>query len=129
MGIQTPSLARVKSFKLPHIQPPIQVVISNEILLFHDPLFVLGIFFQHLSCKGIPFYSTPLSAVLRLCLGRCDLATAVARYPDSQQKLQKLVCALCMALMKMTMICLMHFVIFSSKLIFVHICYLHVIFY
>ena len=79
MGIQTPSLARVKSFKLPHIQPPIQVVISNEIYII--PLFVLGIFFQHLSCKGIPFYSTPLSAVLRLCLGPCDLATAVARYP------------------------------------------------
>ncbi|KAL5515195.1 hypothetical protein EMCRGX_G000326 [Ephydatia muelleri] len=35
MGIQTPSLARVKSFKLPHIQPPIQVFSFSTSVVFH----------------------------------------------------------------------------------------------
>eukprot|EP00731_Ephydatia_muelleri_P033316 Em0027g64a len=59
MGLRVPSLASIKSFKLPDMKPPV----------------------RHESGDGVPFYRIPISTVIQQIMGRDDIAGSLVRYP------------------------------------------------
>ena len=75
-GLQVPSLAQVKSFKLPGFVSPARVCF----LCFHALMFVL-IICQHLSPQKLPFYYISISSVISHCLGTPKIASRLIHYP------------------------------------------------